>query len=313
MKRFFLSSSIAAVVGLTLAGCISSQPEPQKRDYTKGGKSVMSKDIYSITPTTNKNLGAAVFTNLFSAANKDITGNYSLTLVTIPAGQGVALHTLTSSETIYVISGGGMLKVNGEAIPLREGISVYIPPNAKQSTFNNSQEVLKFVTIVSPAFTPESEKILGQPPVPINVKPKEPAESQGAVANEPTPKKMDFTTGDLPNMNTGPAVQSKGDMKIGVPEAEIKKLEKSMDADISADKLLKKADEATQAAQKIIKERKQAEKQQQQQQQQAVQKVITQETDKLLPRQPQTVKKVNLKNVQELTPQEQRVPNTPNN
>ena len=220
-------------------GCIAPDPEPQKRDLAESPTKAMSKDLYEIAPAMNKDLGGAKYYTLFSNVAEPGKSGYSVSIVQIPPGDGLALHSLTSSELILVFSGGGKLKVNNIDYILKEGMSIYVPPNALQSTLNDSPNQLKFISIISPAYT--GEKILSPPPKPIPVD----------------------ALKDLAPSDENP--QLKGMAEMNAPVAP--------------------AAPATPVA----------------------------AANTLLQRDPLTAKNVNLNGVQQLTPQEQQVPVTPNN
>jgi mannose-6-phosphate isomerase-like protein (cupin superfamily) len=70
--------------------------------------------------------------------------HYSLAHAALPAGQTSVLHSLTTSEVYYILSGVG---------------EMHIPPNAKQFIYNCGTEPLKFICIVDPALRKEDETI----------------------------------------------------------------------------------------------------------------------------------------------------------
>ncbi|MEG4342080.1 cupin domain-containing protein [Microcoleus sp. A003_D6] len=84
---------------------------------------------------------------------------YSLAHATLPAGQTSALHSLTTSEVYYILSGVGEMHIDGENQFVEAGDAVYIPPNAKQFIYNCGTEPLIFICIVDPAWRKEDETI----------------------------------------------------------------------------------------------------------------------------------------------------------
>ncbi len=162
---------LAAVIALSFigGGCIAPDPEPQKRDLAESPKKVMYKDVYELAPGVNKELGGAKYYTIFSNISESGKGSYSVSLVLLPPGEGLALHTLNSSEMVLVIAGGGTLKVNSLDYILKEGMAVYIPAGSLQSAVNDSPNTLKFLTIISPSYDKLNEKILAPPPKPIPV------------------------------------------------------------------------------------------------------------------------------------------------
>lgn len=161
----------AAVLALSFigSGCIAPDPEPQKRDLAESPKKVMYKDVYELAPGVNKELGGAKYYTIFSNISESGKGSYSVSLVLLPPGEGLTLHSLNSSEMVLVIAGGGTLKVNSLDYILKEGMAVYIPAGSLQSAVNDSPNTLKFLTIISPSYDKLNEKILAPPPKPIPV------------------------------------------------------------------------------------------------------------------------------------------------
>ncbi|MEG3939439.1 MULTISPECIES: cupin domain-containing protein [unclassified Microcoleus] len=84
---------------------------------------------------------------------------YSLARATLPAGQTSALHSLTTSEVYYILSGVGEMHIDDETQLVEAGDAVYIPPNAKQFIYNCGTEPLIFICIVDPAWRKEDETI----------------------------------------------------------------------------------------------------------------------------------------------------------
>ncbi|MEG4272335.1 MULTISPECIES: cupin domain-containing protein [unclassified Microcoleus] len=84
---------------------------------------------------------------------------YSLAHATLPPGQTSALHSLTTSEVYYILSGVGEMHIDEENQFVEAGDAVYIPPNAKQFIYNCGTEPLIFICIVDPAWRKEDETI----------------------------------------------------------------------------------------------------------------------------------------------------------
>ncbi len=85
---------------------------------------------------------------------------YSLAHAIVPAGQVTTPHRLRTSEVYYIISGTAEMHIDGETSTIGPGDAVYIPPGATQFVRNSSNEALKFVCIVDPAWRQEDEEIL---------------------------------------------------------------------------------------------------------------------------------------------------------
>ncbi|MFB2936396.1 cupin domain-containing protein [Aerosakkonemataceae cyanobacterium BLCC-F154] len=84
---------------------------------------------------------------------------YSLAHATLPVGKTSTLHSLTTSEVYYIISGKGEMHINEETQIVESGDAVYIPPNAKQFIHNCGNEPLIFVCMVDPAWRKEDETV----------------------------------------------------------------------------------------------------------------------------------------------------------
>ena len=84
---------------------------------------------------------------------------YSFAHAALPPGQTSALHSLTTSEVYYIISGVGEMHINSENQFVEAGDTVYISPNAKQFICNCGTEPLIFICIVDPAWRKEDETI----------------------------------------------------------------------------------------------------------------------------------------------------------
>lgn len=84
---------------------------------------------------------------------------YSLAHATLPVGKTSTLHSLTTSEVYYIISGKGEMHIDEEIQIVEPGDAVYIPPNAKQFIYNCGDEPLVFVCMVDPAWRKEDETV----------------------------------------------------------------------------------------------------------------------------------------------------------
>ena len=84
---------------------------------------------------------------------------YSLAHAALPLGETSALHSLTTSEVYYILSGVGEMHIDSENQLVEAGDAVYFPPNAKQFIYNCGTEPLIFICIVDPAWRKEDETI----------------------------------------------------------------------------------------------------------------------------------------------------------
>jgi len=72
---------------------------------------------------------------------------YSLAHATLPPGKTSALHSLTTSEVYYILSGVGEMHIDDENQFVEAPDAVYIPPNAKQFIYNCGTEPLIFIGV----------------------------------------------------------------------------------------------------------------------------------------------------------------------
>jgi mannose-6-phosphate isomerase-like protein (cupin superfamily) len=89
---------------------------------------------------------------------------YSLAHALLAPGESSTQHCLNSSEVYYILSGRGRMSIDNEQCVLTPGAAVYIPPNAAQSIENIGSEPLAFLCIVDPAWQPENEIVMENPP-----------------------------------------------------------------------------------------------------------------------------------------------------
>jgi mannose-6-phosphate isomerase-like protein (cupin superfamily) len=84
---------------------------------------------------------------------------YSLAHAIVPVGKTSTLHSLTTSEVYYILSGQGEMHIDDETQLVEPGDTVYIPPNAKQCIRNCGTEPLTFICIVDPSWRKADETI----------------------------------------------------------------------------------------------------------------------------------------------------------
>ncbi len=84
---------------------------------------------------------------------------YSLAHAVVAPGQTTRLHALRTSEVYYILSGEGIMKIDGEQAKVGQGDTVYIPPQAQQQITNSGSTDLLFLCIVDPAWRKEDESL----------------------------------------------------------------------------------------------------------------------------------------------------------
>jgi len=79
----------------------------------------------------------------------------------IPPGTSTLPHKLQkSTELYYILSGTGIMQINGESSPVHPGEVVLIPPGAAQNIRNNGDDNLVILCIVSPKWQAVDEVLV---------------------------------------------------------------------------------------------------------------------------------------------------------
>jgi mannose-6-phosphate isomerase-like protein (cupin superfamily) len=94
----------------------------------------------------------------------DLALRYSLAHAVVAPGQTTWLHALRTSEAYYILSGEGIMHIDGERAPVRSGDTVCIPPRSKQQITNAGSADLVFLCIVDPAWRKEDEEVVENNP-----------------------------------------------------------------------------------------------------------------------------------------------------
>jgi len=91
---------------------------------------------------------------------ENLSLRYSLAHAVVKPGDTTWAHRLRTTEVYYIISGEGIMHIDGDNAPVRPGSTVYIPPMARQSITNSGKIDLTFICIVDPAWRTEDEEVL---------------------------------------------------------------------------------------------------------------------------------------------------------
>ena len=83
--------------------------------------------------------------------------HYSIAHATLAPGESSLPHSLASSEVYHILSGQGIMHVNGEEVEIHPGDTIYVPPHALQHIRNTGPTTLAFLCIVEPAWREEDE------------------------------------------------------------------------------------------------------------------------------------------------------------
>ena len=84
---------------------------------------------------------------------------YSLAHAKVAGGEMTKPHKLMACEVYYIITGQGLMYIDGESFEIGPECAVYIPPRATQYIENTGKSDLKFLCIVDPAWRKEDEEV----------------------------------------------------------------------------------------------------------------------------------------------------------
>ncbi len=84
---------------------------------------------------------------------------YSLAHALVRAGEASRPHVLLGSEVYYILSGAGIMHVEGEESEVSGGSVIYVPPGAVQHIENRGPDDLVFLCIVHPAWRADDEQV----------------------------------------------------------------------------------------------------------------------------------------------------------
>ena len=100
-----------------------------------------------------------VLKELFHPDKTNLDLRYSFAHAVVKPGLTTGLHSLTTSEVYYILSGEGEMRIDEEKSPVKQGQAIYIPPNAMQQIKNTGTTDLVFICIVDPAWRAEDETV----------------------------------------------------------------------------------------------------------------------------------------------------------
>ena len=86
--------------------------------------------------------------------------HHSLAHFVLEKGKSSLLHKMKASETYYILEGNGRLHIDDSTYDVTKNDAVYVPPMSKQFIENTGSSELKFLCIVDPSWTQDSEIIL---------------------------------------------------------------------------------------------------------------------------------------------------------
>ena len=101
----------------------------------------------------------SILKELLHADKANLDLRYSLAHAVVKPGNITTLHSLSTSEVYYILSGEGEMHIDEEKFPVKPDQAIYIPPDAKQKIKNTGNIDLVFLCIVDPAWRSEDEII----------------------------------------------------------------------------------------------------------------------------------------------------------
>ncbi|MFA6714904.1 MAG: cupin domain-containing protein [Victivallaceae bacterium] len=292
MRNMLFIICVAAVCSL-FGGCVSSGPAPQDVKLSHpDGKAVIIKDIYELPLIENKKLKATEIVKVFFPQTDNVMLHCSITLLKIPPGISPPKYKQSSAQIIYAISGGGKLLVNNtNMIVLKKGIMVYVPPDVPMLITNNVNKILEIIVVTSPPFEPSQMEILDEAPKKVKIAKDPENEPNNEVEGQDVSEKYrtDTTTRSL-SVEEYREKMSKTLMPLNEKDPISALLNEAGEKDKKTSSKdswpLKMPDSSKEPLGKLEKEQE----------------------EKLIPTTPQKAEDTSMKEVQELTPTEHKVP-----
>jgi quercetin dioxygenase-like cupin family protein len=104
-----------------------------------------------VGPSKGRHIAVVGDINTIIVSKEDTGGTYSFVEAKIFPGGGPPPHIQTREyEGFYVIEGQVTFKVNGQTIVAKPGTFINIPPGVLHSFKNETNEIAKFVGVLSP-------------------------------------------------------------------------------------------------------------------------------------------------------------------
>lgn len=158
MKRIAGATGILSLAGaaLIIGGCQSNELQQAQQ--------MANKPLYRVFEKSNKIEASekAECIRLFDHNVDGIDMKTSMAQIHLKPGAELKQRVATSAEIFYVISGAGMIKINGIAYVLRENSGIYIPAGGHIMLLNNGSKPLKCL-LVSKSLSWMDGKSMPQP------------------------------------------------------------------------------------------------------------------------------------------------------
>ncbi|MGI0004719.1 MAG: cupin domain-containing protein [Candidatus Nitrosotenuis sp.] len=119
---------------------------------------MISIDLDSVKPIDGDE--GSQLKQIFHPHNTMLGIRYSVIKCVLEPGKSSKQHILKSSEVYYVLSGDGILQIDGQELPVKANQAIYVPPHSKQLIQNTGKTSLEFLCIVDPAWKKEDELVI---------------------------------------------------------------------------------------------------------------------------------------------------------
>lgn len=125
-----------------------------------------------VEPGKGKHMAVAGQINTIVASKEDTGGTYSFIECKVFPGGGPVPHIQTREhEAFYLVEGQLTFKVDKESIEAKPGTFINVPPNVLHSFKNETDEIAKLITIISPPGMEQLFVDIGMEVSDTNVKP----------------------------------------------------------------------------------------------------------------------------------------------
>lgn len=81
-------------------------------------------------------------------SEKEGAPNFAMRVFEVEPGAATPFHTHAWEHEVFVLAGTGLAKSEKGEEPLREGDTIFIPPDEKHQLVNNGDSVLRFICLV---------------------------------------------------------------------------------------------------------------------------------------------------------------------
>lgn len=135
-------------------------------------KNMNNNKVKIVKPNKGKHMAVAGQINTIVASKEDTGGTYSFIECKVFPGAGPVPHIQTREhEAFYLVEGQLTFTVDKERIEAKAGTFINVPPNILHTFKNETDEIVKLITILSPPGLEQFFVDIGMEVLEINVKP----------------------------------------------------------------------------------------------------------------------------------------------